>query len=98
MIRDVACDAECRKIWHPYPAPADAQPSGYWGVAILPDGTKQWTYKDFALYTYDGDKKPGDMTGENIYDISLSNDPNINNDRGFPGFYHSAFFWTLATL
>lgn len=66
------CDAECRHVWHPFPAPADATPSGYWDIAVREDdGTRQWVYKGYALYTYDGDKAPGEMRGNDSYDFLI---------------------------
>ena len=56
------CDAKCLTIWHPFKAPQDAQASGYWEVASLSDGSKQWIYRGYALYTYTGDKKPETST------------------------------------
>ncbi len=98
LIREVACDARCREEWKPFLAPADAQPRAYWGVHVLPDGSKQWTYKDYALYTFVGDKAPGDMTGDSTYDERLSDDPAVNNDLGFPALYKAGFFWIFASL
>ena len=66
------CDAECMKTWHPFAAPADAQPSGYWSVMTREDGSKQWAYQGFALYTYAGDKKPGENNGNDIFDILVN--------------------------
>jgi predicted lipoprotein with Yx(FWY)xxD motif len=63
------CDTKCLTIWHPLQAPQDAHSSGYWEVASRPDGSKQWVYRGYALYTYSGDKKPGDVNGSNLYDI-----------------------------
>ena len=90
------CDSECLKTWHPYAAPADAQPSGYWSVVARPDGSKQWAYQGFALYTYDGDKKSGDMTGNDIYDMVMSDDPNVHNKVEAPMAGPAALFWTIA--
>jgi predicted lipoprotein with Yx(FWY)xxD motif len=97
-LQKVACDAACSKTWHPYLAPADAQPSGNWGIAVLADGKKQWTYKDYGLFTYDGDKKPGDMTGDEIYDIVISSDPNKINDVGFAELGPVGLNWSYAGL
>jgi predicted lipoprotein with Yx(FWY)xxD motif len=36
------------------------------GVIILPDGTRQVTYKGYPLYTYTKDLKPGDTNGHGI--------------------------------
>ena len=96
MIRDVACNAVCQKSWKPHLAPANAQPSGYWGVHVLPDGKKQWTYKDYALYTYVGDKAPGDQFGNLTYDITMGDDPTVDNDAGFPALYKPGFNWGVA--
>ena len=69
------CDAACLRAWRPLEAPADSQPSGYWGIAVREDGSRQWTYKGYALYTYTGDTKPGDMTGNDQYEMLISEDP-----------------------
>lgn len=69
------CTGECAKHWHPFRAPDDAQAQGYWTVGTLPDGGKQWMYQDYALWTFDGDKKPGDMNGHDSYEFAFSNDP-----------------------
>ena len=60
-----ACDAVCEKTWKPLLASADSKPTGYWGVYDRADGTKQWSYYGYALYTYDGDK---DMSSVEVYD------------------------------
>ena len=72
VIGTGACDADCLKTWRPFLASADAQPSGYWEVMTRDDGARQWAYKGYALYTYAGDKKPGDMTGHDIYDLLIN--------------------------
>jgi predicted lipoprotein with Yx(FWY)xxD motif len=63
------CDtAECLAAWRPFRPGPDAQSNGYWEVINRDDGTKQWAYKGYALYTFAGDKKPGDMNGNDVYD------------------------------
>jgi predicted lipoprotein with Yx(FWY)xxD motif len=63
-----ACvDATCLKAWHPLQAPADAQSDGFWEPIKRPDGTRQWAYKGYALYTFAGDKTPGEHTGQAVY-------------------------------
>ena len=69
-----SCRDDCLKTWHPFAAPADAEASGFWDIVARPDGTRQWAYKGFALYTYVNDKKPGDKTGNDIYDILVTDD------------------------
>ncbi len=65
------CDAECLEIWRPLKASDKDQSSGYWEVATREDGTKQWTYKGYALFTYAGDKKPGDLNGRDVFELSF---------------------------
>jgi len=62
-----ACDAECLKAWTPFKAAPDAEPSGNWQVLTREDGTRQWSYKGYALYTYAGDVKPDDLNGADNY-------------------------------
>ncbi len=69
-----SCVDDCLVQWKPFVPAAGAQPSGYWDIVSRGDGTKQWAYKGFALYTYTGDKKPGDKTGNDIYDIVVTED------------------------
>ncbi len=70
-----ACDSVCLKTWKPFVAGANDAASGHWSIMVREDGTRQWAYKGFALYTYPGDKKPGDRAGSDIYDILTSDDP-----------------------
>jgi predicted lipoprotein with Yx(FWY)xxD motif len=64
------CAGDCLKTWVPAQAPADFQPSGYWSVVKRKDGISQWAFQGYALYTYAGDKKPGDETGHDDFDIA----------------------------
>jgi predicted lipoprotein with Yx(FWY)xxD motif len=64
-----ACDeAECLRSWRPFTAPNNAQSSGFWEPIERADGTKQWAYKGFAMYTFAVDKVPGDHMGQAVYD------------------------------
>ena len=69
------CDAKCLQVWHPFKAPDDAVPQGFWSVGVREDGSKQWVYQGYALWTYDGDKKPGDMNGHDTYDFAFTTEP-----------------------
>jgi len=53
------CDAACEETWKPLLAPADALPTGYWGIYERSDGTKQWSYYGYAAYTYNGQREMG---------------------------------------
>ncbi len=72
------CVDECLKTWRPFAAPAKALPSGHWTILERSNGTRQWAYKGFAAYTYAGDKKAGERSGSDIYDILITNDPTID--------------------
>jgi len=61
--------AECLKAWQPFRPADNAVSNGFWEVITRDDGTKQWAYKGYALYTFAGDKNPGDMNGNDTYDI-----------------------------
>jgi predicted lipoprotein with Yx(FWY)xxD motif len=65
------CKDDCLKTWTPVAAPDDAKPSGYWSVMKRKEGGNQWAYMGYALYTYNGDQKPGDETAQDDFDISL---------------------------
>jgi predicted lipoprotein with Yx(FWY)xxD motif len=78
---DGCVETQCLKLWHPFLAPADAQPDGWWEPIGRPDGRKQWAYKGFALYTYAGDKAPGDHSGQAVYDY-------VNPDGSQPNIAH----------
>jgi len=102
------CDENCTKTWPPFTAPVDALPSGYWDVLTRSDGTRQWAYKGFALYTYAPDK-PGDISGNAIYSLAQIRgneasaapnrlaaadvDPNDFVGGAAPGRGVSAMFW-----
>jgi predicted lipoprotein with Yx(FWY)xxD motif len=77
------CTGECLQSWTPVAAPSDAVGGGDWTVVDRDDGTKQWAYKKFPLYTYSKDRKPGDALGEGVNTIQDS---------------ISGLFWSVAAL
>lgn len=62
------CTAACTETWIPYKAPAEARASGYWQILTREDGSRQWSYLGFPLYTYKDDA-PGSARGHDIYDL-----------------------------
>ncbi len=66
------CDTQCLKTHIPFKAPADAVASGHWTILTRDDGTRQWAYRGYALYTFAGDKKPGDIVANNTWIVRVS--------------------------
>jgi predicted lipoprotein with Yx(FWY)xxD motif len=64
-----SCDAQCTQTWRPFRAPANALPSGNWDIAARSDGSRQWVYKGFALYTY-ALEKPHEIKGNETYELA----------------------------
>lgn len=90
------CEGECAAQWRPFLAPEDAVPSGYWDVYARPDGRKQWAYQGFALYTFAGDRQPGDMLGHETYDMYFAMDPATRVDVGTPMDGVATLIWAVA--
>ncbi len=104
-IANVRCDDACRKEWHPYAAPAESVAQGQWTVVAHPDGFKQWAYQGYPLWTYDGDRQPGDMNGndESIYVFAgmahapPGAAPEKLLDIGTPQEGGAGLYWLIAT-
>ena len=63
ILPDVERRMSCVQLWPPVLAADDAKPVDKWTIVKRPDGTKQWAYDGFAVYTSILDKKPGDVIG-----------------------------------
>ena len=65
------CTGTCLSIWHPLTVAAGVTPKGpvALGTVKRPEGTTQVTYKGLPLYTFNGDKAPGQTKGEGIHDV-----------------------------
>ena len=64
-----ACNGLCAQAWPPLAAQAGDAASGDWSLVTRDDGSKQWAYKGWPLYTFSKDAKPGDTTGDNFKNV-----------------------------
>ncbi len=64
------CVGACIQEWTPLKARADAVASAYWSIVTRDDGTRQWAYQGYPLYTYAKDRKPGDMVGRDLWNLT----------------------------
>ena len=63
------CTAACAQAWPPLTTTGTPKASGtvkssLLGTATRPDGSREVTYAGHPLYTYAGDTRPGQVTGE----------------------------------
>ncbi len=98
------CSEECLTVWKPFLAAADAQPQGFWDIATRADGQRQWVYQGYAMWTYAGDKKPGDMNGNDDFQYAFADTPNMASDAPKPTYDFGtwmdgapAMYWVIAT-
>jgi predicted lipoprotein with Yx(FWY)xxD motif len=66
-----ACYGACAEGWPPLltkgePQPSNGASAGKLGTTKRKDGTTQVTYAGHPLYTFVGDKKPGEATGNDV--------------------------------
>lgn len=64
-----ACNGPCATLWPPVAAQAGDAASGDWTIVTRDDGSRQWAFKGWPLYTYSKDAKPGDTTGDKFKDV-----------------------------
>jgi predicted lipoprotein with Yx(FWY)xxD motif len=67
----ITCIAACTQTWIPYRSNSgllttDVTLPGTLTTVPRPDGGRQVTYSDWPLYTFAGDKAPGDTNGDGI--------------------------------
>ncbi|MCO5063073.1 MAG: hypothetical protein M9924_01525 [Rhizobiaceae bacterium] len=63
------CYDKCAANWPPFAAASDAKAEGEWSLVERKDGSKMWAYDGKPLYTFVGDKMPGDMAGDGKSDV-----------------------------
>jgi predicted lipoprotein with Yx(FWY)xxD motif len=64
-----ACLQECTQTWKPLLAGAQDQARGFWEIIERPDGARQWMFQGSPVYSFVGDRQPGDITGNNRHVI-----------------------------
>lgn len=60
------CYDTCAQKWPPLEATQAASTEGGFSQVERKDGSKQWAYNGMPLYLWQGDKKPGDTTGDGV--------------------------------
>ena len=60
------CYGSCAKKWPPFVATEGVELKKGWGVIERKDGIKQLTFNGKPLYTWIGDQKVGDATGDGV--------------------------------
>ena len=60
------CYDDCAKKWPPLKADGKATAGDEFSLVARKDGTKQWAYEEKPLYLWQGDKKPGDVSGDGV--------------------------------
>ena len=60
------CYDSCAINWPPFIMKDGEVKKDGWSTIERTDGTKQWTYNGQPLYTWVGDKKAGDTTGDGV--------------------------------
>jgi len=90
----MGCDGTCETSHPPLIAPAGAQASGYWTLYDRPDGRRQWAYNGYALYGASADQKPGDLKGNDNYDVLRVETVAL---RAAVDPYGSGLFWHVST-
>lgn len=63
VLPDVEQRKSCTEVWPPLLASDGAQEIGKWSLTQRDDGSNQWAYDGFPLYTSDLDRMPGDTLG-----------------------------------
>lgn len=63
LLPDLDKRKSCEQVWPPVLAPADAKPVSKWTLVKRKNGTNQWAYDGYPVYTSDRDQKPGEVLG-----------------------------------
>jgi predicted lipoprotein with Yx(FWY)xxD motif len=69
--RFICTNKSCLSFWTPLVVPKGTTPTGVGNLGTVkrPDGRTQVTYRGGPLYTFKGDRKPGDVKGNGFKDV-----------------------------
>jgi predicted lipoprotein with Yx(FWY)xxD motif len=67
----ICTNSSCTSLWTPLAIPRAKTPTGvsFLGTTKRPTGQTQVTYRGHPLYTFNEDKKPGDVKGNGFKDV-----------------------------
>ena len=75
------CNGQCRLLWPPLKADANAQPKGPFTLITRDDGSRQWALRGKPLYRWASDRKFGDHGGHGVSDnwrlVTLGSKPKV---------------------
>lgn len=60
------CYGVCQTLWPPHYAAEGDAPAADFTLVPRRDGTMQWAWRGKPLYRWARDRKPGDVTGDNV--------------------------------
>lgn len=63
------CYDQCAVNWPILAAAEGDVAEGDWAIITRTDGSQQWTYKGWPLYTFIRDAAPGDVTGDGANEV-----------------------------
>jgi predicted lipoprotein with Yx(FWY)xxD motif len=63
------CHGVCETLWPPHFAPEGATATGEFTVVHRRGGALQWAWRGKPLYRWARDRKPGDVTGDNVNNV-----------------------------
>jgi predicted lipoprotein with Yx(FWY)xxD motif len=71
--RFICTDAYCRSPWTPLVVPRGTTPTGIRSLDVVrrPDGREQVRFRGLPLYTFNEDRKPGDVKGNGFRDVGI---------------------------
>lgn len=92
----IACTGDCASAWPPLLATSGKVPEAspdvapHLGTITRPDSSVQVTYRGKPLYTYAGDKSPGETKGQGVggvwFAVTTAGGTSSPSGSGYPGY------------